>query len=100
MLLRKRGVARIYDRSHLVSTSVRRCVITPPMYQQLRVAVVIPAFNEEAAVGAAITAVPDFVDHVIVVDDASTDATATVANETALRLAALAQGERALAQGE
>jgi glycosyltransferase involved in cell wall biosynthesis len=49
------------------------------MYQQLRVAVVIPAFNEEAAVGAAIAAVPDFVDHVIVVDDASTDATAAVA---------------------
>ena len=52
------------------------------MYLQLRVAVVIPAFNEEAAVGAAIAAVPDFVDHVIVVDDASTDATATVANDT------------------
>ncbi len=51
------------------------------MYQQLRVAVVIPAFNEEAAVGSAITAVPDFVDHVIVVDDASSDATATVAED-------------------
>jgi len=49
------------------------------MYQQLRVAVVIPAFNEEAAVGAAIAAVPDFVDHVIVVDDASIDDTAAVA---------------------
>jgi glycosyltransferase involved in cell wall biosynthesis len=51
------------------------------MFEQLRVAVVIPAFNEEAAVGAAIVAVPDFVDHVIVVDDASTDATAAVAAE-------------------
>jgi glycosyltransferase involved in cell wall biosynthesis len=49
------------------------------MYQQLRVAVVIPAFNEEAAVGAAIAVVPDFVDQVIVVDDASTDDTATIA---------------------
>jgi glycosyltransferase involved in cell wall biosynthesis len=51
------------------------------MFEQLRVAVVIPAFNEEAAVGAAIAAVPGFVDHVIVVDDASTDATAAIANE-------------------
>lgn len=57
-------------------------LVTSPMYLQLRVAVVIPAFNEEAAVGAAIAAVPDFVDHVIVVDDASTDATADVAGET------------------
>jgi glycosyltransferase involved in cell wall biosynthesis len=51
------------------------------MYLQWRVAVVIPAFNEEAAVGAAIAAVPDFVDHVIVVDDASTDATAAVIDD-------------------
>jgi glycosyltransferase involved in cell wall biosynthesis len=51
------------------------------MYLQLRVAVVIPAFNEEAAVGAAIAAVPDFVDHVIVVDDASMDATAAIATD-------------------
>lgn len=49
------------------------------MYQQLRVAVVVPAFNEEAAVGAAIAAIPDWVDHVIVVDDASSDDTAAVA---------------------
>ncbi len=46
------------------------------MYRHLRVAVVIPAFNEERAITDAITTVPDFVDVVIVVDDASTDATA------------------------
>ncbi len=50
------------------------------MYQQSRVAVVIPAFNEQAAVGVAIAAVPGFVDRVIVVDDASTDTTAAVAD--------------------
>jgi glycosyltransferase involved in cell wall biosynthesis len=71
------------------------------MYQQLRVAVVIPAFNEEAAVGAAIAAVPDFVDHVIVVDDASTDATAAVADEAgALRLRFDSPGSLSVAQGE
>ena len=46
------------------------------MYRHLRVAVVIPAYNEERAIEDAVTTVPDFVDVVIVVDDASTDATA------------------------
>ena len=39
------------------------------------IAVVMPAFNEAKLVGAAIGSVPKFVDHVIVVDDASADAT-------------------------
>ncbi|HLU68893.1 MAG TPA: glycosyltransferase family 2 protein [Kofleriaceae bacterium] len=46
------------------------------MYRGLSTAVVIPAFNEEAAIAAAIRSVPPFVDHVIVVDDASHDDTA------------------------
>lgn len=46
------------------------------MYKDLRVAVVIPAFDEEAFIGQTVSTVPDFVDHVLVVDDASTDATA------------------------
>jgi glycosyltransferase involved in cell wall biosynthesis len=53
------------------------------MYRQQRVAVVIPAFNEERAIGLAITTVPAFVDVVIVVDDASSDATAARATEAA-----------------
>jgi glycosyltransferase involved in cell wall biosynthesis len=51
------------------------------MFQQLRIAVVIPAFNEEAAIAAAVAAVPEFVDHVLVIDDASSDATAEVARD-------------------
>ena len=38
-------------------------------------AVVVPAFNEEAAVSATVRSVPGFVDHVLVVDDASRDST-------------------------
>ena len=49
------------------------------MYRDLSVAVVIPAFNEERAIERAIQAVPGFVDHVVVVDDASEDTTATLA---------------------
>lgn len=46
------------------------------MYNGLRVAVVVPAFNEEALIGRTVSTLPDLVDHVIVVDDASADATA------------------------
>ena len=46
------------------------------MYRGLSTAVVIPAFNEEGAIAAAIRSVPAFVDLVIVVDDASRDDTA------------------------
>jgi glycosyltransferase involved in cell wall biosynthesis len=45
------------------------------MYRSLRVAVVVPAFNEELAVAATVRSVPPFVDHVLVVDDASRDDT-------------------------
>jgi glycosyltransferase involved in cell wall biosynthesis len=46
------------------------------MYRQLRVGVVIPAFNESRAIANVVAATPDFVDVSIVVDDASTDDTA------------------------
>ena len=49
------------------------------MYRQLSVAAVIPAFNEERAILRSIDAVPDFVDHVVVIDDGSIDATAVLA---------------------
>lgn len=51
----------------------------------MRVAVVIPAFNEEALIERAIRAVPSWVDDVLVVDDASRD-------ETVPRAQAVADG--------
>jgi glycosyltransferase involved in cell wall biosynthesis len=45
------------------------------MFRQLRVSVVIPAFNEAGKIAATVASVPDLVDHVVVVDDASTDET-------------------------
>ncbi|WP_191908005.1 glycosyltransferase family 2 protein [Nocardioides cynanchi] len=45
------------------------------MYRDLRVAIVVPAHNEERLVGRVVQTAPAFVDHVIVVDDASTDQT-------------------------
>jgi glycosyltransferase involved in cell wall biosynthesis len=50
------------------------------MYRHLRLAVVIPAYNESRAIAATIGSVPGFADHVFVVDDASTDDTAAIAD--------------------
>jgi glycosyltransferase involved in cell wall biosynthesis len=45
------------------------------MFRGLRVAVVVPAFNEVDKIARTIRSVPGFVDHVLVVDDASDDGT-------------------------
>lgn len=52
------------------------------MYRDMRVAVVVPAHNEERLVPTVVTTAPALVDHVIVVDDASTDATSDAARAT------------------
>lgn len=49
------------------------------MHLGRRVAVVIPALNEERAIGRVVADVPGFVDRVVVADNGSTDQTAVVA---------------------
>ena len=49
------------------------------MYRNATVCVVIPAFNEEEAIGWVLDETPDFVDYVVVVDDGSWDRTAEIA---------------------
>ena len=48
------------------------------MYKSKRIGVVIPAYNEDLLIGRVLTTMPDFVDRIIVVNDASTDKTADV----------------------
>lgn len=55
------------------------------MYKGLRIAVVIPAFNEEEAVRPTVRSVPGFVDQVLVVDDASADQTSRQATRSRRR---------------
>lgn len=59
------------------------------MYQELRIAVVVPAYNEAAAIGRVIDQVPSYVDLVIVVDDASSDETAARAAAAGARRGAV-----------
>ena len=46
------------------------------MFRGHRIAVVVPAYNEAGKIARTIRSIPGFVDHVLVVDDASADDTA------------------------
>ena len=48
------------------------------MFNGKKIAVVIPAYNEETQIGMVIDGIPDFVDRIVVVNDNSTDKTAEI----------------------
>lgn len=51
------------------------------MHRKLETAVVIPCYNEEKMIAQTIKKIPEFVDHIIAVNDASTDNTIGVLNK-------------------
>ncbi|MGR0479914.1 MAG: glycosyltransferase family 2 protein [Candidatus Electronema sp. V4] len=53
------------------------------MFLDKKIAVVIPAHNEEKLIGKVIGTMPDFIDHIVVVDDQSGDSTAAVVRKLA-----------------
>jgi len=53
------------------------------VYRDRTIAAVVPAHNEETHIADVIRGLPDLVDHIVVVDDASTDGTAKGAESTA-----------------
>ena len=56
------------------------------MYEGKTVAVVVPAYNEEKLIGKVLDTMPDFVDLIIVVEDASTDRTSDIVASYHMRL--------------
>jgi glycosyltransferase involved in cell wall biosynthesis len=56
------------------------------VYEGRTVAVVVPAYNEEALVGSTVEGIPSFVDSIIVVDDGSKDDTVTRAQSADKRV--------------
>jgi len=56
------------------------------MYRDFKVGVVVPAYNEEGLIGGVIEGMPDFVDMVYIVDDASSDGTRQEAERTVAKM--------------
>jgi glycosyltransferase involved in cell wall biosynthesis len=53
------------------------------MYRNRKICVVVPAYNEEQLIARTVETIPDFVDHIVVVDDCSGDATLDIVNKLA-----------------
>jgi glycosyltransferase involved in cell wall biosynthesis len=53
------------------------------MYLERSIAVVVPAYNEEALIGKTMGSIPEFVDKIIVVNDASNDKTRDIVSKEA-----------------
>ncbi len=53
------------------------------MYKGKKICVVVPAYNEEKFIGQVILSIPEYVDRIFVIDDASTDSTLKIASSAA-----------------
>lgn len=51
------------------------------MYKQRSVAAVVPCYKEERQIGKVIATMPDFIDHIVIIDDCSPDNTSAVVRE-------------------
>lgn len=63
------------------------------MFSELRIAVVIPAYNEADKIAETVRSVPALVDEIYVIDDASTDATTAAARSCGRACEVLVHGE-------
>ncbi|MCK4986972.1 MAG: glycosyltransferase family 2 protein, partial [Desulfobacterales bacterium] len=51
------------------------------MYKDKSICVIVPAYNESTQIGKVLSTMPDFVDRVVVVDDASKDDTVDIVRQ-------------------
>ena len=51
------------------------------MYEDQKIAAVVPCYNEESQITSVLDTIPDFVDKIIVIDDNSKDSTQKIAKE-------------------
>ena len=56
------------------------------MYKEKIISVVVPAYQEELLIGRVIETMPDYVDKIVIVDDASQDRTAEIVREYAKKI--------------
>lgn len=54
------------------------------MYKEMKIAIVVPAYNEETQIERTVRTMPDYVDKIIVVDDRSKDRTAEIVEGLAI----------------
>ena len=69
------------------------------MYNEKTIAVVVPAYNEEKLIAKTIKSIPELVDRIIVVNDASTDRTAAIVEELSKENSRVHQIEHEVNQG-
>jgi glycosyltransferase involved in cell wall biosynthesis len=69
------------------------------MYLEKKIAVVVPAYNEEKLIGQTLSSIPEFVDKIIVVDDRSTDKTSEVVKRMATHDMRITLSEHEVNQG-
>ena len=60
-----------------VAVRFHRWIVSAVAFEDSRVAVLIPAYNEESQILKVLESVPEYVDDIVVVDDASTDGTSS-----------------------
>ena len=53
------------------------------MYKEHEIAVVVPAYNEETQIGKVLSEMPQYIDHIVVVNDCSDDKTAEITEQYA-----------------
>lgn len=69
------------------------------MYKNNKIAAVVPAYNEGRQLARVVNTMPDFIDHIVVIDDKSKDNTADVARELQEENPRLTLIEHAVNQG-